>query len=229
MKLSILIPSLPMRTGNFLARIVDELDYQIEELGRDDIELLVYIDNKKWTLGRKRNALIGLSVGDFIAFVDDDDRVSEDYVATIIKTIDENPDADCIVYDVFCTVSNSLDSKVKSFSFVCKYGVEFEYVGHTETTPWYGKPAQIMIWNRKIMEEYHFPDVTLKEDFIWVKTAWGSIKKQIRIDKILYYYDYDAATSQSLDYQYVEKFRKYMTAQSRKRLGIKIKVKRRSS
>jgi len=221
MKLSILIPSLPIRVGNFLARIVEELNRQIDELKRDDIELLVYIDNKKRTLGNKRNTLIELSTGDFIVFVDDDDRVSKDYVATIIKTIDENPDADCIVYDVFCTVSNSLDTNVEPYSFICKYGIEFEYVGHTETTPWYGKPAHTMTWSRRIAKRYKFPDITLNSDYPWVKAAWKSIKKQVRIDKILYYYDSDAATSQALDYKYVKKYRRYMTGEERKECGIK--------
>ena len=220
MKLSILIPSLPIRTGNFLYRILEELDYQIGELERGDIELLVFTDNKMQSIGKKRNDLIGLSTGDFIVFVDDDDRVSPDYVSSIIKTIDENKDADCIVFDSLCTISNSLDDNVKSYSFPCKYGIEFEVKGHTETTPWYGKPAHTMVWNRKIMEKHAFPDLIRKEDIVWVESAWRDIKNQVRIDKILYFYDYDAATSQSLDYQYVKKYHRYITGEQRKKMGL---------
>lgn len=221
MKLSILIPSLPMRVGNFLSRVVEELDYQIQELERDDVELLVFIENKGQSIGEKRNDLIRLSTGGFITFVDDDDRVGEDYVSSIIEAIDEHSEADCIVFDSFCTVSNSMDGSVASYSFLCKYGVEFEPKGHTDNAPWYGKPAHTMVWNSKIMRDHKFPDLIRKEDVVWVESAWRDIKEQVRIDKTLYFYDYDAATSQSLDYQYVKSERRYMTRDDRKKYNVK--------
>jgi glycosyltransferase involved in cell wall biosynthesis len=48
------------------------------------------------TTGAKRNALLEMSRGKFIVFVDDDDDVSDDYVEKIFFTILKHPYIDCI-------------------------------------------------------------------------------------------------------------------------------------
>jgi hypothetical protein len=50
-----------------------------------DIEILLFLDNKKRTVGGKRDALVQMSRGKYFMFVDDDDdlvSIDEIYQAT---------------------------------------------------------------------------------------------------------------------------------------------------
>ena len=66
LKLSILIPSVPSRRKTFLQRILDQLESQINT---NDIEIVVLYDNKKRTVGEKRNDLLNLARGQFLTFI----------------------------------------------------------------------------------------------------------------------------------------------------------------
>ena len=80
--LSILIPSLAKRT-DFLNRLLCLLDHQLTEA----VEVLVNIDNGASKIGEKRNALLRAANGDYVCFIDDDDRVTDDYVQQMLKGI----------------------------------------------------------------------------------------------------------------------------------------------
>jgi len=221
MKLSILVLTLASRVNNFFPKIITSLDSQIKDAKRKDIELLALLDNKTRSIGEKRNALLHMSSGAFITFVDDDDIISDNYIEAIIKTIDANPDADCIVYKVLCTVKNSLVGKAdKPYSFVCEYGIEFEKSERRKDGCWHGKPSHTMIWESSIAKKYLFPTKNRGEDVSWVQLACPDIKKQVKINSILYCYNYDAATSASLDYMFSKKHGRFLTAEERKKLGV---------
>ena len=83
MKLSILICTVPSRVGNFLPAAVTELQRQIDSSGQGQVELIYLGDNKQRTVGRKRNDLLQLAQGEYVAFVDDDDRVAPNYISRI--------------------------------------------------------------------------------------------------------------------------------------------------
>ncbi len=96
MLFSILIPTLDNRHEQF-SRLYERLNEQInEKFLAKEVEVLYFSDNKQHSLGFKRNKLIEWAKGKFIAFVDDDDNVSDDYVPIICRTIKENPDIDCV-------------------------------------------------------------------------------------------------------------------------------------
>jgi glycosyltransferase involved in cell wall biosynthesis len=42
------------------------------------------------TIGNKRNVLVNLATGKFLAFIDDDDRIADDYCKTIIDVINSS-------------------------------------------------------------------------------------------------------------------------------------------
>src|SRR6185437_12422354 len=96
MLLSILIPVLETRKTQFES-LLGELMRQIAaaQLG-SQIEILSVCDNGETPTGTKRNALLERASGDFVAFVDDDDEVSPDYVALICRAIQSRPDIDCV-------------------------------------------------------------------------------------------------------------------------------------
>jgi hypothetical protein len=54
---------------------------------------------------------------------------------------------------------------------------------------WRGKPAHTMVWNSKIAKQCTFIDANTGEDYDWVKQACKFIIKEVRIDRLLYFYD----------------------------------------
>lgn len=62
-----------------------------------DVELLVATDAGEMSIGAKRNKLLLDAQGEYICFVDDDDRVSDDYVEKILLALKSLPDVVGIV------------------------------------------------------------------------------------------------------------------------------------
>ena len=83
MILSILTPAVPSRLEQ-IGKLCDELARQIGPL---PVEHLVLLDNKRRTIGEKRDALLRLAHGDYVAFVDDDDWIRPDYVGSLLSAI----------------------------------------------------------------------------------------------------------------------------------------------
>ena len=86
-KLSILIPTLTGRAA-FLARLLNLLRPQLT----DEVEVLTDIDSGERTIGEKRNRLIARAHGEYTVFIDDDDRVTEDYIEEIMVGINKGVD-----------------------------------------------------------------------------------------------------------------------------------------
>jgi glycosyltransferase involved in cell wall biosynthesis len=85
MKLSILTLSLENRV-EFRKRLCDRINTQLTP----EVEHLIEIDSGQLTIGAKRNILLRRAQGDYIAFVDDDDLVSHDYVKLVLEAIDRS-------------------------------------------------------------------------------------------------------------------------------------------
>ena len=180
--LTILVPTVPSRIDSFYPRIMKQLLEQTKKY--NNIELVAFFDNKKRTIGKKRDEMLKLAQGKYVTFVDDDDRLSEDYVYEIMNAITNN-DVDCIVYNTETTIETT------NIKVLCKYGIEFTETGYinNEQTQWRGKPAHTMIWKSSIAKKHNFLDMGNGEDYNWVNRAYRDIKTQHRIDKILYFYD----------------------------------------
>ena len=186
-KLSILIGTVPSRINYFYPRIMNELLRQVG--GREDVEIIALFDNKKRTIGKKRQEMIDISQGQYITFIDDDDRIAENYIEEIMRAIYENDDVDCIVYEVLCCIEGGLKKH-------CKYSVKFEYGDIKEDgTEWRGKPAHTMVWKSEIVKKHQYSDVAHGEDIDWVKRAYHDITQEVSIDKVLYYYDANYSTT----------------------------------
>ena len=87
MVFSILICTIPSRK-DMCKRLVSYLNSQCNH---NVVEIIT--DDGEGTIGAKRQRLLEKARGEFIAFVDDDDMVSVDYIERICKTILENPNA----------------------------------------------------------------------------------------------------------------------------------------
>jgi SAM-dependent methyltransferase/GT2 family glycosyltransferase len=178
--LSILICSLTERRNIFLDRLLDKLEPQVKD---KNVELLVFSDNAKRSIGQKRNDAIKMANGKYTCFIDDDDLVSDDYVDLILKEIrDWSPDV--IVFDALITFDEQRPKLVK-------YGREFDYCEKEEA--YYRHPNHLMVHKKSNITEW-FQDIKTGEDDEWASRMLDRIVTQSRIEKTLYYYEYRTTT-----------------------------------
>ena len=178
--LSILVSSLVERNDKFLSGLISSLEKQIE--GKP-VELLIFSDNAKRPVGTKRNNLLNLSRGKYVCFVDDDDRISSSYVEDILsEIISWSPDV--IVFDAEISFNGLNPKRVR-------YGREYDYCEKPEA--YYRHPNHLMIHKKENVTEY-FRDIKTGEDDEWASRMLPRIVTQSRIDKVLYYYDYNTST-----------------------------------
>jgi hypothetical protein len=182
MKFSILICTIPSRFS-YMQRLWGILAPQLTP----EVEVLWMGDNKQRSIGAKRNELLRAAVGEFLAFVDDDDRPAEDYVEVLLQTMWKHSSVDVITFTQMVSVPGR---KTKP----CHYGVELEY--HDGPDLWTGKPAHTMVWRSSVAKLGSFTDKSQGEDVDWVAQVWPLVKTQVRLDNVLYHYDYDPGVSE---------------------------------
>jgi len=103
--LTIAIPTVVGREVLF-DRLYASLSKQIGENGlQDKVELIYLRDNKEMSIGSKRQKLYEMAKGTFAVQIDDDDGVSDDYVASVNRCIEENPNTDAIGYVEHCSMN----------------------------------------------------------------------------------------------------------------------------
>lgn len=187
-KLSILVLTVPNRVNSFFPKLI--LDLYDQTRDRKDVEVLGLYDNKIRTVGEKRQNLIDISRGEYIVFIDDDDRVASDYVKEIMNVLSKNPQVDCVVFDVMCTLNNKKQ-------IVRRYGVELDYWVSDDEKSSTGKPSHIMVYRKAIAERQKFQHVNRGEDVQWTKRVCKYVKNQVRINKILYFYDFNSRVTET--------------------------------
>jgi glycosyltransferase involved in cell wall biosynthesis len=182
MQLSLLIPTLECR-GAQLSRLVAGLEFQIRNGGRSsDVEILPYPDAGEHSIGYKRNILLGWAKGDFVAFIDDDDEVSERYVELICDALGRRPEVDCLGIRGIITFRGS---HPREFVHSLRHSDIFSR-NHTYCRP----PTHLNPIRRTIALRYRFPDVSYSEDFYRMLEMRDdrALQREEFVDPVLYYY-----------------------------------------
>lgn len=73
--------------AKFLRRLLDVLDPQVEKF-KDQVHVDVRMFDPSLSLGDNREVMRQDSMGEYLCFIDDDDLVPQDYVATILPLLD---------------------------------------------------------------------------------------------------------------------------------------------
>lgn len=192
MLLSILIPSVFDRNPLPLCQKL------LKQIGEEPVELLVFTDNRKRPLGPKRNGLMDMARGQFITHIDDDDDVSDDYVASVLEAIRAHPESDVIVFNQQCLL---LGYGFGENPYIVRTGIEFEnedsrMVGDIRVDI-HRKPWHWCVWSSALAKSARFPELTMGEDWMWLKQIIPKVRHQHRIDKVLHFYRYDNRKSLS--------------------------------
>ena len=181
--LTIAVLSIPSRLRDQLPLLFGKLNEQAE--GKP-VEIIALLDNRKSTIGRKRNAATSIARGDYVVFVDDDDDVAEDYVDSLLDAIDRGDQADCIVFDAWVTWNGNAGK-------LCRYGIEYEDEDRADA--YYRQPNHICCFRTEVARRVPYEDVSWHEDFHWAKAIRPHLHKQVRVERVLYHYRCDPQTS----------------------------------
>lgn len=178
MKLTIAICTIPSRKSLF-DRLVSHLKSQSAS---KEFEVISDCDNKTISVGVKRQKLLEAASGDYVAFIDDDDTVPDDYVNSILEAIKLQPDA--IGFKIHCSgcegVTASASNRWKDWG---ENEGGYDYV----RTPYHKTPIR-----REIALKIGFKDMRFSEDYDFSKRLKqsGLIKTEEFINKVMYYYRY---------------------------------------
>jgi len=157
MLLSILIPTMHER-AEVLKPLMAHLEKQID--GSGDVEILTFLDARGQNrTGSKRNMLLKRAQGKFSAFVDDDDWVSDNYVATILRAIYQIHDLDCVGFWGNVYFANGGEG-VMVHSLACP-------CWRNEGTVYYRPPNHLNPVLTEKARSVPFKDITISEDHFW--------------------------------------------------------------
>lgn len=153
----------------------------------DDVEVLTLVDNKSMSIWEKRNWLVAMAKWEYLVFVDDDDKISTDYIHELLKWIESNKDVICFNANI-------------SVNWQPHKLVDYDINNaHTFRDDIYWRlPNHLMCWRSKLAKQVLYEDISFWEDTRWANDMIGLVHSQHKIRKVLYYYDYNEQTSESI-------------------------------
>lgn len=198
-KLSVLIPTTPDRTP-FVVRLAGQFREQLGQpvrvdkegdprgLYRDiyrngEVEILYLTDNKENSIGYKRNMLLGLADGEYIEFIDSDDRIGEKHFEHAFVGISKGVDA-CGLTGIITEDGQNPKKFVHSMRYDSWYekdGVYYRGINH------------LNVCRASIAKQMKFPETNHGEDRSYSDQlmASGLIKTEYWDEnETIYLYDY---------------------------------------
>ena len=195
--LSILILSIPERL-NSLGNLLAKLDQQIKSNGLSGrVEVASLLDNCTSTIASKRNSILDHALGRYVAFLDDDDDVSQDYVLSLVENSQFSPDV--ITFKQRC--------KINGRRLDVSFGLNNPHEGlilgpDGNYMPIMRPPYHICAWKAEIAKSEKFREVYGSdgqscEDIDWCMRLYPKIKNECHVNKTIHLYTYDDAKTKS--------------------------------
>ncbi len=179
MKLSILIPTLEDRKGSYIS-LITKLWLQFLDMDYvGAVEICKERDNGELSIGAKRQKLLERATGDYIAFVDDDDEVSPDYVGKILEAIATKPDC-CSLTGLLRWPNGTSETFQHSIDFdkwEKKDGIYLRYPNHLNAVL------------RDLALQTGFKDMGRGEDRDYSDRLKPLLKTEVKIPGTIYYYN----------------------------------------
>lgn len=173
-KLSILITSIGLRNPLLLI----QCQHLKEMIGSRPVEVLVAWDNFETPLGIKRQKLLEAAKGEYVCFVDDDDKLPDYYIDKILPLLDG---VDYIGWRQQLYL-NGVEMKPTFHSI--------KYDRHETDEGWYANITHLNPIKRSIALKARF-DATPRgtaEDAPWSDQIRPHVKTEHYIEDVMYYY-----------------------------------------
>lgn len=184
--LSVLIPSLTQRK--------DRLTSLLEIFARQAdprLEVLVFADNFEHPLGEKRNSLMDRAAGRYLCHIDDDERVSPHFFASLLPELQH--DVDVIGYN-----ASAIFNGLPPFTVRTIFGAANEQPRHLPD----GRYSDIVrnfwhwcCWRTTLDRRFKFPDHAGDEDWQWLKQVYPHVRTHRKLEETLFTHVYDHSQS----------------------------------
>ena len=165
-----------------LNELLKFMDLSTNKENLHKVEFIINVDDGEKTVGQKRNEILEQAKGKFVCYVDDDDKVDEEYINLILKTIEENPDLDCIGFTGMYYVNGEptmLFKHAKEYGgHYKKEGIQYRPVNHLNPV------------RTELAKQIGFPEKNFGEDSDYCDRLLesGLLKNEIILDKVMYHY-----------------------------------------
>lgn len=179
MTLSILIPTIDGRR-EMLNGLLTSLYSQYTG---EDVEILIDCDGG--TIGAKRQRMIEKAKGLYVAFIDDDDTVSTEYIKSVLPSCNG---CDVIGFRGYMTTNGK-----KPKGFVISKDVEYKEVNGV----YYRFNNHLSPVRRELALQVGYKDLSYQEDYDYACRLRPLVKTEVFIDKKLYHYRYVSKKSGS--------------------------------
>lgn len=180
-KLSLLIPTIE-RHSKYLFDLLSELSLQkLPYAGTIEI-LIDRAEND--SVGVKRNRLLDKAKGEYVAFIDADDCVSENYIELLMQAIETK--CDCASLKGEYSVDGKFDG---IFEHSLKYKKWETVNGEVKYLRY---PNHLNCIKSTIAKQFKYPDKNFGEDHDWSTLIHESqlIKTEYYIPQVIYFYRY---------------------------------------
>lgn len=141
------------------------------------------VDDGAGSIGAKRQRMMESATADYICFVDDDDRISSDYLDRIMPCLSSGPDV------VGITMNVKMDGKDYYPSPIFPHSLRFR-----DNTGWGNSnrpPHHLCPMRREIALRSRFPDLMWGEDYNFALGVLPHLHtEEWSGDDPLYFYDY---------------------------------------
>ena len=186
--LSILVATVPSRR-DMLKRLLDFLYAQMAKFPRE-VEI-VGDSQEHISIGAKRNNMLARSIGRFVAHIDDDDWVADDYIVRQLGALKAMPDADCAS---LCGVMTTDGKATDPF----KHSICYTQWGRAASGLYERTPEHRNAVRRDLAIRVGFPDISFGEDKAFSDRLRPLLKTEAATgDAPLYFYRYDSHKPQS--------------------------------
>lgn len=183
MKLSILTPAIWSRISA-AGQLKNKIETQVNDwllkhpAASSPVEHLVLLDTRTRSVGLKRQGVLDAALGDYIAFVDDDDDIAPDYVEKLLTAIEHEPDV--ITFEQRAIVNDEEGT--------CVFGINNRDEPFIPGTRFNRAPWHVCVWRRDLIKDCVFPDHSYGEDLTWSLQARRRVRTSLHIDKVLHTY-----------------------------------------
>jgi hypothetical protein len=195
-KLTIGIPTIPNRNRRYLEPLFSKLMGQVGN--EKDVEIIALMDNKMMSIGRKKTLLFSMASGKYACLIDDDDDVTDDFVATLRSVINDQLDVDVICYDQEADINGKKWLVKSNLNHNRKHPFDQLQVDqHGNPVPCKRPPWQWCAWKTSFIKNIPFGDSNWAEDAAFTLAAVEAAKSQLVLDRVLCKYRYSPSVSEA--------------------------------
>ncbi len=182
-KLSLLIPTI-QRDAKLLPNLLSQIDSQAK-LYPNEVEVVIDTSEQD-SVGAKRNRLLQDAKGEYMAFIDSDDEIADNYIDLIMKAVDAKPD---------CVSLKGIITTDGKNPLVFEHSLKYDAWKTNEVSNpirYFRFPNHLNTIKTSIAKQIKFAEKNHGEDFEWSTELHysGLLNTEYYIDQVIYFYKF---------------------------------------